>query len=522
MPNYGALKQAMSQEAQGRGNQVVSMPAPIMGWNQKDGEDAMDPLYARELDNWYPDEGKLTGRLGFAAYSTGIGSGEVETLIEFNDGPQELLLAAGGGAIYDISASGAGVSKATGFTSNRWQGENFVGKLGLVNGADAPQIFDGSTVTGMTVSGTGLTTTDLIGVIAYKSRSYFWEISSGSNPRSFWYSALGTMGGTLTEFNLGTKAGSGGYIVAAAIWSRDAGNTMDDLLAFFMSTGKVLIYSGSNPGDTADWSLVGDYKTGHPLGPRCIDRLGGEVIIGTRSGYLPLSGIIQGGKFEASALSDIIRGAVKSSAAQFKDNFGWEINVSDDGGRMMVNVPASEGETYHQHVVNLVTGAWCRFTDVPSRCWANFAGNTYFGAGGGTVKKFDTGYTDEGVNRDLTGAQAYSRLGSRGYNVQVTGIAPYIASSGALLAALGVDVDFRNVYLPTNIYSFAPAPTAWEEIETLWEAWDEVFSDAPTAYHRWFTAKGNGGAIAPRMTMTTDDNVEWYATSISFELGGVL
>ena len=520
MLNMDAMRQAAQQEAAGGGFAVQSYPAPLRGLNRRDGLDAMDPLFARELTNWYPGEGRLEGRKGFAAYGSGVGSGDVETLIEFDNGPTNKLLAAGGGAIYDVSSLGAGVSKASGFSNDRWQGDNFAGNLGLVNGADAPQIYDGSTVSAMTITATSLTKTDLIGMIAYKSRTYFWERSGGANPRSFWYSALGAMGGAVTEYNLGTKAGGGGYIVTAAIWSRDSGNTMDDLLVFFMSTGKVLVYSGSNPGDSSDWSLVGDYKSGVPLGVRCIERLGGEIIIGTKSGYLPLSGVIQGGKFENAAISDNIRGLTKEASAAYASNFGWSMNLSDDGGRLLINVPKVEGEAYGQHVVNLVTGAWCEFDGIPARCWANYNGKTYFGAGGGLVREMDNGFTDAGAERQLTGAAAYTRPGGRGTNVHVKMIKPYVAANGNFTGAIGADVDFRDISLPTNIYTFAPKPVPWEDIAQNWNAWADVWSSEPASYAKWYSAKGVGGAVAPRMTSSTDDNVYWYATDVMYEIGG--
>ena len=145
------------------------MAAPVSGWNDRDPLDGMEPTDAVRLDNWYADAGKVSVRPGSAVHGTGVGSGAVETIAEFDNGSTRKMLAAGGGAVYDATTAGAASSLATGFSSNRWQDHFFAGKLGLVNGTDAPQDYDGTTFGAMTISGGGLTVTDLIGVTSYKT-----------------------------------------------------------------------------------------------------------------------------------------------------------------------------------------------------------------------------------------------------------------------------------------------------------------------------------------------------------------
>ena len=50
-------------------------------------------------------------------------------------------------------------------------------------------------------------------------------------------------------------------------------------------------------------------------------------------------------------------------------------------------------QQFEQHVINLNTGAWCRFTNIRAHCWGLFNGRLYFGSDNG-VFLFDEGYAD--------------------------------------------------------------------------------------------------------------------------------
>src|ERR1700744_1142402 len=75
-----------------------SVGGPIKGWNTRDALTAMDPLDAVQLDNWYPDASGINMRNGYVVYATGLGSGTVQTLAEYNAGSVRKLLAAASGA----------------------------------------------------------------------------------------------------------------------------------------------------------------------------------------------------------------------------------------------------------------------------------------------------------------------------------------------------------------------------------------------------------------------------------------
>lgn len=131
---------------------TTSIPAPIGGWNARDPLEGMAPEDAVELVNFFPQPGAVYGRGGSLTKLTVASGHPVDTLIPFTSSTQSKFLAAANGNIYDITDLTTPVSKASGFTSDQWQFAHFNDKCVLLNGADGPQIYDGSTVAASTIS----------------------------------------------------------------------------------------------------------------------------------------------------------------------------------------------------------------------------------------------------------------------------------------------------------------------------------------------------------------------------------
>ena len=147
-------------------SEVFSLPAPTGGWNARDNLAAMPPLDAIKMINFFPEVDGVTLRKGDVLFASGL-SGEVEFLFEYEGLTSNDLLAASDGNVYDITAGGAiGGTIGTGFTNAQWQAENYNARAFIVNGADAPQDWNGSTLSATSWSGSGLTITNLINVAA--------------------------------------------------------------------------------------------------------------------------------------------------------------------------------------------------------------------------------------------------------------------------------------------------------------------------------------------------------------------
>ena len=134
-------------------SQVISLDAPVEGWNAYDGLDNMPPTAAVILENLIPGAGHVDTREGFIEYID-LGTGvPCETVASLNSADDSKLIAASGGGMWDITDTAVLVKAAAveelapvgTFSNDRWQNRNFrkadeQGILILCNGEDATQI----------------------------------------------------------------------------------------------------------------------------------------------------------------------------------------------------------------------------------------------------------------------------------------------------------------------------------------------------------------------------------------------
>jgi len=459
-------------------SRVLAIPSPVAGWDAKNALADMPEDRASILDNWFPREGRVDVRPGYISYATGL-EGNVETLAEFINGANRKFIACANSKIWNITAGGAAsdITNSMTITMNRWQTANMDSKMGLVNGTDAPLEIasDGTTVSTMTLSGP--TAANVIGINVFNGRSYFWEDDS----QSFWYSAVNTLGGTVTEFPLGRVGSFGGKLLTMGTWTRDGGDGSDDFAVFFMDSGDTIVYQGSDP---ATFSLVGVFKLAPLVARRGVIKLGGDLIAITRDGYISLQGAIDQGRVtERGILSDQINPAVADACNDYGGNFGWQAFHYPRGNMLIFNVPVATDTTYEQHVFNTHTGSPCRFKNIAARCWGIYSDKAYFG-GTGVVYLFDSGNDDNGNNIDADALPAPTYLGSRENQKLLTAIQPNLLSDGAIAISTAVGADFA---VPTVGYaepSFVGDSSSWDVAE-------------------WDTASWSDGNDLTKLTVTT-------------------
>jgi len=481
---------------------VVPRQSPVGGWNARDAIAAMPNTDAVKLDNFWPEPGKVELRRGYTKHAVNMTS-SVESLAEFHDGATRKFIGAAAGQIWDITIAGTATPLSSGYSNNRWQWVMFNGSMGLVNGADAPITYDGSTVANMTVSGSGLTVSGLIGVNVFKSRTYFWEDDS----QDFWYSAVNALGGTLTKFPLSRVGTFGGKLVGMGTWSLDAGDGADDLAVFVMSSGETIVYQGSDPG--ADFSLVGVYTLGAPLSIRSFLDFGSDLVIITKDGYVNLSRALNKGRVKGGSLSDKIDPAVSDASRDYSGNYGWQAIFWSAGNMLLFNVPVSTNVTYQQHVFNTITGSPARFRRVPSRCWGVFNDELYFG-GDGIVYKFWDGFSDDGANIRGDAITSYDYFGSRERLKQVTSIQPVIGSEGDLGLSTKVGVDFELPSTAYNESTYLNSGSTWDV--ATWDADD--WTGGSSVSRKWISGSGLGYAFALNIRIDSGSQpIDWFSTN---------
>lgn len=465
-------------------------PVPVGGWNARDSLDNFPPTDAIRLDNLIPEYDTVRLRRGFMEHGTGMGSAAIETLVEYSGLTARRLIACTGGKIYNASAAGAATELDTGFTEDIWQTCMYNNVLIMVNGTDQPQQYNGTAVSDATY--TGVTDNDLIDVITYRSRLYFIQ----KNTNSIWYGGTNSITGALTEFSVSDYLQLGGYLQFMCVYTLDGRNGSQSLLVLVTNMGEGLCYSGANPGDTT-WTLERRFVIAPPLGRRAWVAIDSDVAILTQDGVESLQKILQTNTgLLTTKLTDKIRNAFNFAAGSYKAYNGWQAMVYRLGHLAIFNVPIAPGSVYHQYVLNILTGAWCRLIGQNGYSWATYDDNLYFGGVDGVVYRADFGTTDNG---DLI--EAYLKTGFNYFNDRVNQkqfqlARPIITAEDAVDFDFGIDVDFEDQPLIATVTTEGGAGGEWDDAE-----WDvDYWSGKQIITSDWYSVSGVGRCAAIKLT----------------------
>ena len=514
----------MQQRRVNRGNKSgnYNLPSPIGGLNARDSLDLMDETDAIVMDNYIPSETKVTLRKGYTRYVT---TGKpVKTLVEFkSESGRNRFFAFSDTSLWDITSASAPVDLEKNYTNDEWQTVQFKNRLFAVNGYDKPQTFyindsDEAVWEDAEFSGTNLVPELLVNVASSKQR--LWFVEKGS--MKAWYSeGVSEIKGNLLSFDMTTVARDGGYLVAVASWTQDGGQGMDDLTVFLTSEGEALVYAGSNPNSADDWVLKGVYRISRPIGYRCTLQYQGDVIVITEDGYLPLSKAlpIERANNSQIAFSDKIRGLVLERTATGRNKFGWQSIIYSRGGYAIFNVPYNQA--YEQHVINLSTGAWCRFTNIRAFCWGIYQTRAYFGTIDG-VMLFDEGHADDRNYIEGHVEQAFTRLGSFNLKkVQLLNPRTIAFNQFALVIYTNTDFGTSKTDYVENIGK--AGLTKWDQVK--WSSFEHPSGTRwavlqGTIRSQWIGNSATGFKFSVVFKTKTRGNlIEWYDTGLRYQEG---
>jgi hypothetical protein len=229
-------------------------------------------------------------------------------------------------------------------------------------------------------------------VCKYRNRLFFIE----QNSMNAWYLPLNAVGGLLAMIPLSGAATEGGKLLFCTTWSIDAGDGIDDKLVFATDLGELLIFTGSNPSDAANWRQEGRYEISPPMGMNAHIAIGGDLLIATVDGIVPISGAITKSRaeLELAAITRSIKPIWRAEVLE-KREWPWTMCKWDEYGAIFVAVPGSAPGKERCLVVNAATGAWARYTGWDATCFARMRGDMFFGTQHGVIMQADrTGYDD--------------------------------------------------------------------------------------------------------------------------------
>jgi hypothetical protein len=503
-----------------------SFPPPARGIVRSDNFANQQPAGAEIMENWFPTQRGARVRGGLLKRATvGTGANQpVTALVPYQYGTNRKLFAACNGKLYDVtSVADPAVIPATPVIATLTstdlsyvQHSSAAGNAQLLvfNGSDLHWVYNGTTWVQNSPAITGVSSAELVNPWVYKSRIF--TVKAGTL-QVVYLTGAGAIGGAVGTLNLATVYRRGGQVAFGATWSTDSGNGLTDVCAIFSSEGEVAIYSGSDPGNPADWSLVGRYDIGKPLGPQATMRVGGDLAVATVDGLTAISSAVSRdiAALSTSSLSLPIRPDWERDVIE-RSTFPW-VCVKWPAKQMgLIVVPAPSGQKPYCYVVNLVTGAWSRYTKWSMRSAVEWNGWLYLGSTDGKVYQAEVGGTDDGELYYCPYVGLFENLGSPGTTkVALEARATFISST-----PFEPRISIGTNYIPAlGPYPDSPLDTASDVWDIgLWDIakWDGSRTSQVTL--KWLGVEGAGQTFAPQVQIASGSINTPDIEIVSFDL----
>lgn len=538
--------------------QPVQQPPPLKGWNSRDPFAAMDAQDAITLDNWYPDFAGCLTRDGCRVFTSTDSVSPVPTLMVWRKGALSAMVAASAGQLWGIAGMPGNVNAIIGagpYGSDWWAWANFNGRLFLCNGYDGVLSWQGPA--GGPVGDSGFTLDSaagfdpsyieaMNGVAIRHNRLFFWT----GRDAGFWYGPLLGVTGTLSYFPFDTVVPDGAALVACDVLTYDGGTGIADYSIFILSTGEMLVYSGTDPSNPDNWALVGLYVIAAPIATaeigngggavypnRSVLRYGGDVYVITSSDHAKLSQLIAALKAGAMPPRSKVSGAVIAAAGLGGALPGWQVIYWGYRRRLIFNVPNPDG-SYDQHVYNPALDAWCRYRSLPAMCWCVFGDRLFFGTPQGMVVEYGIGASDQVYwyrvpwdttpwdqkkwsqqteNPIQTFAQQAWTLFDTPLEKRVAAVRPMVQAAGGGATynfQLGFDYADPSVTITVNE---AGSRTPWDV-----SPWGSPWTAGMALDPRWNVAGGDGSAISFAIATAGAVQLTWVRTDLRLEPGTAL
>lgn len=553
-----------AQRVKPRIAKVQNFPAPVSGWIRNENliapnarkPDGSKVQGAYVLENLFPTATGARMRAGSSAHNLlGDGSLPVISLFSYVNGNNRSLFGSTEEAIYDttleaavgelliddddnqivtdtgdhieVAGSLAAPVVVGSLTGGNWSVVQFATAGGVflraVNGEDTPLVYNG-TAWGTTpaITGSGLDPTTLSFVWAFKNRLFFVERDS----LNAWYLDSDEIGGAAVVFPLGGVFNLGGSLLYGASWSLDSGDSggLSEQCVFISTEGEVAVYKGSDPADASNWSKVGVYRIGRPRGPDAFIRAGGDLVIATDIGFVPLSQAIARdyAALSPAAVSYPIETAWNEAVAQRSVNY-WHCEVWPTQQMVAVALPTETGQRSEIFVANARTGAWGLYTGWHANCLETFGDRMFFGSTDGLV-----------IEAEVTGADIRAPYVSVCVPLFDTLKAPASLKTAIQSRATIRSTRAMNVRLSMQKEYMVSLPASPDDTSAatgsvwgtgIWGSslWGTALEKL--TYQSWQSTPGGGYALAPAMQITSGNlsppDAELVAIDMTYDMGDV-
>lgn len=537
-----------------------SFPAPIGGWVRNANlatpgarmPDGSKVNGAFVLENWFPTATGIRMRRGSDFYAAvGDETQPVTSLFVYANGNNEKLFAATATTIYDVtspllptnelivddegrflidhegryllsrlSIPGPDVDELQG---GDWSVAQFATPGGVflrcVNGVDTPLSYDGAAWS-ETPAITGVDAATLSYVWQHQRRLFFIKKDS----LSAFYLPADSIGGAAVELPMGAVFKLGGSLLFGSSWSTESGDGLNEQCVFVSTKGEVAVFQGTDPSTAATWARVGVYRVGTPLGAHAHIRAGGDLVIATDIGFVPLSQALlrDVSALSPTAVSYPIEDAW-NEAAKTRPTRSWVCETWPNNQMTLVALPTGGGDQPQMLVANTRTGKWGLFTGWDGRSLALFKDRLFFGSAAGRVIEAEVTGLDLGKPYTATSVPLFDDLKAAVALKTSQLMRAVIRAVTEILPRLSLQADYR-LNLPSAPDAF-PAPT-----EGVWGGaiWGQSTWAAPgdrKTFEAWQSVGGSGYAVAPTVQITSGSivppDVDLVRVDMTYDQGGV-
>jgi hypothetical protein len=537
MPRYDK-KNAFTKlpsRASKRGRDVSPIPAnppvaipmsygpPIGGLMLFDDISAVPDGGAMVLDNAFCEADVVRIRGGLQSRNTGIVN-KIKAFLTYISGinARAFALVENGAttAIYDVTGSGVvGAAVVSGLVSSVWSYVQFATSGGVFlrvfAKGNTPQNYNGTTwVT--TPAITGVTVTSLAQAWSHGNRLFMTE----ADTTNIWYLAIDSIGGVATKFPLGGLFKNGGSVVAGTSWTSDSAQGGPNVAcAIITSEGEVAVYQGPDP---ATWTLQGVYQISKPCGINCFMKTGGDVLVMTEDGAFALSQVtsLDRAAAMAQAVSKNVR-PLWRAAADSTEKTEWQIVRRDSTGMAIVCIPKTSGQAAFQMVVNLQTGAWCRWTGWDASAMATFQNQLLVGDNSGGIGLGESSGADLGRPYTFICVLPFRTSGLKRVIANLMRIK--LRSTGVVSAYVQALFDYR-IDIPASPAAGNVGSGLARWGTAIWG--QSTWAGPKTSQGEWQSVSGIGGSVAPLFMLTmgqaTTPDVDFARIDMSMREGSVL
>lgn len=544
--------------------QALALPAPTGGLNDFDPLSLMDPSFLIEGENFFPDTGKLSVREGFHNFGPpftfgGIFSTPIRTLIPTNlrdqvglDFLEKLWVFNDQGVFKRNTTPPYDWNNFWTVTNGRMQYVRMTntGTTYLIacNGVDPAILVNETTdvwanftqVVTPTAPGeiSGLNPNQICWVHTHNKRLWFVQKDS----LNAYYLPVDGVGGAALPFPVAGQFGLGGKLMAIMTWSSDTGKGLDDRLIFLTDQGEIAVYTGSDPSDANNFQLDSMFRIAPPLGTRAVVQYGGDILVLTRRGVIPLSSVLYGTAQEQSTIGVLSRRVNRVIQSLTYD---WtthptppELQVCPDQLWVTLCIYDTANAGWVQLVMNLLTGAWGKWT-MPVRSIVP-AGRDVFMIGDnptvapshasrwvwyitqGQHRDFvvtDTIYDSPGIPITAYAQGAFTYLDNPTQQKHAKLIRFVFESETNVSFRVRVVPDFRvNRFLGTPPPNYSQEGGVWDDV--LWDAATWPYPN--TIRMQWAGANALGYSMAWQMRLSTSSPVAILGVEWVWEAGGLV